>query len=144
MPAISRQATVTYSCERMYALVSDVSAYKNFLPWCIDSAAEGETDDGRVRASLHLRHKGVSLRLVTLNRHVPLCSIEMELAEGPFKRLVGAWTFTPLADDACRVELEMDFAFSNPVHAGLLKPLFSRVASSLVDAFVTRAREIYG
>ena len=94
--------------------------------------------------ALHLRHKGVGLRLTTLNRHAPPHSIEMELAEGPFKRLTGVWTFTPLTDDACKVGLEMDFAFSSPVHAGLLKPLFSRVTSALVDAFVARAKEVYG
>lgn len=127
----------------MYALVSDVEAYQRFLPWCEASSVEGE-ECGRVRATLRLRHKTVGLSLTTLNRNLPPNSIEMELAEGPFKRLKGRWSFTPLEDEGCTVELAMEFDFSNRVYAGLFKPAFSRVASSLVDAFVARAREVYG
>lgn len=143
MTTISRRATTAYSCEQMYALVSDVAAYREFLPWCDHSSVEGE-DRGRVRATLHLKHKGMGLSLTTLNRNLPPGAIEMELAEGPFRHLRGKWTFAPLEGGGCTVGLEMDFDFSNRVYAGLLKPVFSRIASSLVDAFTQRAREVYG
>lgn len=143
MAAIFRRAKTAYSCDQMYALVSDVAAYENFLPWCDKSSIDGE-DHGRVRATLHLKHKGLGLSLTTLNRNVPPSSIEMALAEGPFKHFKGKWTFAPLESGGCMVELEMDFDFSNRVYARLLKPVFDRVASSLVDAFIKRANEIHG
>ena len=143
MAAILRRATTAYSCDQMYALVSDVAAYQNFLPWCDGSSIEGE-DRGRTRATLHLKHKGVGLSLTTLNRNVPPSSIEMELAAGPFKHLRGKWTFASLESGGCTVELRMDFDFSNRVYAGLLKPVFERAASSLVKAFTERAGEVYG
>ena len=143
MPLISRQAVVAYSCEQMYALVSDVGSYDNFLPWCTGSVVDA-ADGGQVRATLHLEHKGVGLSFTTVNHNVPPHRIGMKLVEGPFRHLSGKWCFTPLDDAGCRVELELDFDFSSRVYAGLLRPVLDRVASSLVDTFVARAREVYG
>ncbi len=142
MAAISRQAMVAYSCDQMYALVSDVGAYDSFLPWCVKSVVEA--DDGeRVRATLHLKHKGVGLSFTTLNRNAPPDSIEMALAEGPFERLNGKWSFIAIDDKNCKVVFELHFDFSNRVYASLFKPMFNQAVLSLVDAFVARAREIY-
>lgn len=143
MTAISRRAATTYSCDQMYALISDVAEYQNFLPWCDKSSIDGE-ENGRLRATLHLKYQGAGLSLTTLNLNVPPTSIEMELAEGPFKRLKGKWTFTSCESGGCTLEFKIDFDFSNRVYARLLKPAFDRVTSSLVDAFIERAGEVYG
>ncbi|HQT42767.1 MAG TPA: SRPBCC family protein, partial [Halothiobacillus sp.] len=34
MTTISRQIQVPYNAAQMYALVNDVAAYPQFLPWC--------------------------------------------------------------------------------------------------------------
>ena len=143
MAVISRQAVVAYSCEQMYALVSDIGAYDSFLTWCTKS--EVHSDDGtRVRATLHLKYKGVGLSFTTINRNTPPHSLVMTLEEGPFKRLEGEWVFKPLGDDGCKVGFELNFDFSSAVYAGLFKPVLQRAASSLVDAFVERAQKTYG
>ena len=143
MATVSRKAVVAYSCEQMYALVSDIAAYEGFLPWCAKSMVD--SDDGeRVCATLHLRHKGIELSFTTINRNNWPHSIDMTLAEGPFKRLEGEWSFTSLSDVGCKVEFDLSFDFSSRVYASLFKPVLSRAASSLVDAFVERARKVYG
>ncbi len=143
MAAVLRQAVVAYSCEQMYALVSDIGAYDSFLPWCSESVVD--FDDGeQVRATLRLKHKGIGLSFTTLNRNTPPHSIEMALAEGPFKRLDGKWSFTPLDDEGCKVEFMLDFDFSNRAYAQLFKPTLNKMASSLVDVFVARAHKVYG
>jgi ribosome-associated toxin RatA of RatAB toxin-antitoxin module len=62
------------------------------------------------------------------------------LVRGPFRVLQGEWLLTPIAAAGCRVDLSMRFAFSNPVSALILEPLFAQTVGALVDAFVARAR----
>jgi ribosome-associated toxin RatA of RatAB toxin-antitoxin module len=45
---------------------------------------------------------------------------------------------------ACRVELHMSYGFSNFALQALVGPVFDTVASSLVEAFVKRAEQVYG
>ena len=68
--------------------------------------------------------------------------VTMSLVQGPFKELEGVWTLTPVGEGGCRVDLDMRFAFRNPMSAVLFEPLFEQTASSLVDAFVSRARSL--
>ena len=61
----------------------------------------------------------------------------MRLQEGPFDRLDGCWTFKPVGDEGCRVELELEF-----IAKGLLMKTLSGVLGSvsdrMVDAFAER------
>jgi ribosome-associated toxin RatA of RatAB toxin-antitoxin module len=68
--------------------------------------------------------------------------ITMSLVKGPLKELEGVWTLTPVGEGGCRVDLDMRFAFRNPMSAVLFESIFEQTASSLVDAFVARARSL--
>jgi len=59
----------------------------------------------------------------------------------------GVWTFTPVGEEgerACRVELNLSYGFSNFALQALVGPVFDKVASNLVEAFVKRAEQVYG
>ena len=143
MAEISREAVVGYSCEQMFALVSDIGAYADFLPWCERSVVD--SDDGeRVCATLHIKHKSVGMSLTTLNHSLPPHAIKVALVKGPFRHFEGRWSFVSLDRGGCRVGLMLDFDFSNRVYASLFKSVFHRASSSLVDVFVRRAQEVYG
>jgi ribosome-associated toxin RatA of RatAB toxin-antitoxin module len=47
------------------------------------------------------------------------------------------------AQRACKVELTLNYGFSNAALAAIVGPVFDRIAASLVDAFVKRAERIY-
>jgi ribosome-associated toxin RatA of RatAB toxin-antitoxin module len=71
----------------------------------------------------------------------------MKLLNGPFSQLDGTWNFTPLGDGsqrACKVELTLSYDFDNATLAKLVGPAFDKIASTLVDAFVKRAQQVYG
>jgi ribosome-associated toxin RatA of RatAB toxin-antitoxin module len=70
----------------------------------------------------------------------------MKLVEGPFSNLDGCWKFQPLGDGqrACKVSLELHYAFKSTTLATLVGPVFDRIAGNLVDAFVKRAEQVYG
>lgn len=68
----------------------------------------------------------------------------LTLVKGPFKSLSGVWTFTPLSDEASKVELNLHFEFSGKLTGAAMGKVFNSVAATLVDAFVSRADQIYG
>jgi ribosome-associated toxin RatA of RatAB toxin-antitoxin module len=73
--------------------------------------------------------------------------VHLKLVDGPFSNLDGVWTFSPVGEGgerACRVELNLSYGFSNFALQALVGPVFDKVASNLVEAFVKRAGQIYG
>jgi ribosome-associated toxin RatA of RatAB toxin-antitoxin module len=71
----------------------------------------------------------------------------MQLVNGPFSQLDGHWSFTPVGQGqqrACKVELVLNYGFSNALLGKLVGPVFDKIAGSLVDAFVKRAEQVYG
>jgi ribosome-associated toxin RatA of RatAB toxin-antitoxin module len=140
---IDRQALVPFTTEQMYALVDDVPRYPQFLPWC-RKAEELERSAGEVVASLQVHKGALHARFTTRNRLEPFTAIVLQLVDGPFRSLSGAWRFSPIGDKGSRVSLQLQFAFANPLNAWLLEPVFEHTCNSLVDAFVARAQAIYG
>jgi len=143
MTTIHKSALVPYSAEQMYTLVADIPTYPEFLPWCSGSK-EINRQENEVEASLDIAHSGVHKSFTTRNRLDKNRSIEMHLVEGPFKYLNGVWRFEPLGDAGSKVGLDLEFEFSNKLMGMTFGPLFSKIASSLVDAFIQRARKVYG
>ena len=143
MTTIHKSALVPYSAEQMYNLVDDIPAYPEFLPWCSGSKEINRCED-EVQASLDIAHSGVHKSFTTRNRLEKNRSIEMQLVEGPFKHLNGVWRFEPLGDAGSKVMLDLEFEFSSKLLGMTFGPLFSKIASSLVDAFIQRAQKVYG
>lgn len=142
MTVVNRSALVLHTAEQMFDLINDVSRYPEFLPWCSDTKLIAETEDA-VEATLFLKKGGFSYSFTTHNRLERPYKMSIELVEGPFKSLEGLWTFTPLGDEACKVELNMRFEFSGKLTSIAMSKVFSTVATTLVDAFVARADQIY-
>ncbi len=143
MPTISKTALVPYTPRQMYALVNDIEAYQEFLPWCRSSRLLSRDDD-EIRATLEIAHGSLRKSFTTCNRLQRDKMVEMRLVEGPFQHLEGFWRFDMLGEDACKVSLDLDFEFSNRLISMAMGPLFSQIANSLVDAFSKRAVDVYG
>lgn len=144
MTTITRSSLVLYTPDQMFDLVNDVEAYPSFLPWCRDSNIISKTDD-EISASLDLAKGGIHHVFSTRNELVPGKSIDIKLIDGPFKHLEGHWQFGMIGDNqGCRIQLDMDFEFSNRLISMALGPIFTQISGSLVDAFCKRAQEIYG
>jgi len=143
MTTISKSALVSYSPEQMFKLVDDIEAYSDFLPWC-GKATEISRDEENVEASLLISHSGLNKEFTTVNKNIQFKKIEMHLVNGPFKNLDGVWLFETLCDTACKVSLHLEFEFSSKIIGITLGPVFSKIANSLVDAFIKRADKVYG
>lgn len=143
MYLVNRSAIVPYSPDEMYALVDDVDAYREFLPWCSGSAVQSRHGEVQL-ARVDVDFKGLKKSFVTENTGFPGERIDMRLKEGPFRELKGSWTFDALGSSATRVQLHLQFEFSGAMVDKLLGPVFKSISGSLVDSFVRRAEVVYG
>ncbi len=143
MTVINKSALVPYSPAQMFALVDDIEAYPEFLPWCKRARVLSRAED-EVRATIELSKGGVEKAFTTCNRIQKNKMIEMRLVEGPFRRLEGFWRFDPLGEEGCKVSLDLEFEFASRMLSMVVGPVFSQVANSLVDSFQQRAVDVYG
>lgn len=132
-----------YTAEQMFKLVNDIESYPSFLPWCRKSVVLKE-EANLVTAQLVLAKGGLEKSFTTQNTLTPSSEMVMALVDGPFKHLKGDWRFTPMSEGSCQVSLDLEFAFSNKLIAMMFGPVFQQAANMLVDAFVKRAKEVYG
>ena len=142
VPRIQRSAVVPHTPERMFELVNDVESYPRFLPWC-RSASVLDSGEDWVRARIEMAKGALHRSFTTRNRLEYGRSIRIRLEDGPFRRLSGDWSFEPLGNGGCRVSLDLEFEFAGPVFSAMVGPIFNQIASSLVDSFCRRARELY-
>lgn len=143
MAVVHKSVLLRYSAEQMFALVDKVEDYPKFLPWC-GGAKILERDVNRLVAAIAINYHGVKQSFTTENVNQPPTMMHMRLIEGPFKQFDGRWTFKPLRDDACKVEFDLHYEFSNKILDRLIGPVFGMIANSFVDSFCKRADEVYG
>ena len=150
MKNVNKSVLIWYSPEEMFALVTDVAHYSDFLPWC-DQAKVLEQDETSMTAEVGMAFGGLRKSFVTRNTHSDMPGggkqVSIRLVKGPFSRLEGHWRFHPVGDGsqrACKVELQLDYGFDSVPLAAVVGPVFDRIANSMVDAFIKRAEAVYG
>ena len=146
MKTVHKSVLIWYSAAEMFALVTDVASYPQFLPWC-DQTRVVQEDAKGMTANIGIAFAGIGQSFTTRNTHVPDRKVSLKLVDGPFSKLDGHWEFHPLGDGsqrACKVDFALRYDFDNPALAALVGPVFDKIAGSLVDAFVKRAAQVYG
>lgn len=149
MKRVKKSVLLEYSPREMYALVTAVQDYPEFLPWC-ERAQVLEQRDACVTARLHLSYLGVRQAFTTRNLNTPDESVVLELVDGPFSTLDGTWLFLPVpaahgpVAAACKIDFELRYAFANAALEAVISPAFDRIANNFVDSFVKRAEQVYG
>ncbi len=58
--------------------------------------------------------------------------------------LEGRWAFEPIGEAGTRIDLEMRFEFASAVVSLVFGRSFEQSCGTLIDAFVARARVLYG
>lgn len=143
MNHVRRSALLPYSAKKMYELVNDVHSYPEFIPWCVNTDVEDMSVNVK-QATMYFAKRAIKTSVTTKNELIENKRISMHLESGPFKNLTGVWQFEELDENVCKVELDMQFEFSNHLYEITLGPIFNQVANKLVSAFTDRAEELYG
>ena len=142
MFSVFRSALVNYSAEQMFALVNDVESYPQFMKDCV-GADILEQSDTWLEARLTLGYKGIQQSFVTRNELDPPNKMLMHLKEGPFTEFEGCWQFQSLKANACKVSLDLQFDFSNPLLKLTVGKWLEALASHQVNELCERADKVY-
>ncbi|WP_326941205.1 type II toxin-antitoxin system RatA family toxin [Actimicrobium sp. GrIS 1.19] len=143
MAVVHKSVFLGFSAEQMFALVDKVEDYPTFLPWC-GGVEVHRTEENRLTATLQINYHGIRQTFTTENTNQPPGLMTMRLVDGPFKSLHGTWTFKSLRADACKIDFDLQYEFSNRLIEGVIGPVFNMIANSFVDSFCKRAEVVYG
>lgn len=142
MTHIYHEIMEPYSAQQMFDLVNDINAYPQFVPDCIDTGVL-QRDDNLLLAYIEVEKFGFKKRFTTLNRLKEPSKIEITLIDGPFKKLVGAWTFTPISGNQSKITFDLTFEFNSKLLDMTFTPIFKDIMKNMVIAFSNRAKQLY-
>ena len=138
MRQVHRSAHLSCTPEEVFAVVADVAAYPDFVPWCEAAEAADESDTEQV-ATLGIRQGAFQGIFRTRNGLRPTEEITMELLEGPLRHLSGCWAFQEHRAGGCQVSLDVQFEFGSLAKDILFGKIFESICGQLLDAVVKRA-----
>jgi coenzyme Q-binding protein COQ10 len=150
MPTHAEKRKMPYSADQMYALIADIEAYREFLPWCEATrirsraplpAGEGEVIEADLVISFKVFRERFGSR-VTLRPEAR--EIDVEYLDGPFRYLNNHWRFAPLPDGGCEVDFFVDFEFRSRTLQAIIGVVFNEAMQRIVRAFERRAEALYG
>jgi ribosome-associated toxin RatA of RatAB toxin-antitoxin module len=135
---VRKTVLVGHAAERMFDLIEACEHYPDFLPWC-SGATVVARDEDTVVADIAVSYHGVRFGFRTRNPKRRPTMMTIHLERGPFRHFDGVWNLTPLAANGCRIDFALRYDFDSTAMARLARPVFDRIASTLVDRFVARA-----
>ncbi|HEY2007469.1 MAG TPA: type II toxin-antitoxin system RatA family toxin [Rhizomicrobium sp.] len=134
---------VAFPAALMYAVVSDVEKYPEFLPWVVALRVLSRRENG-LTAEMAVGYGGLRERYtsdVTLDpgqHRIDVVQIQDRKRGGPFKTLENHWRFTD-KDEGCEVEFAIIFEFKSRLLHGVAGHAFEKVMLKMADAFEARA-----
>lgn len=140
MQSIHKSILMAHSAQAMFKLIDGVENYPQFLPWCGKVDIHEHTDTV-TDVTIHIHYFGLKTHFRTRNDNRPPEHIAMHFVDGPFKALSGIWNITPLDENACKIEFSLDYEFSSTTLEKLIGPVFNKIATTFVDAFVKQANQ---
>lgn len=130
-----------YPADLMYAVVSDVEKYPQFLPWVVALRVLSRAEN-RITAEMAVGYGGLRERYTSDIQLDPVeRRVDVRQVSGPFKILENHWRFTP-ANGGCEIEFSILFEFKSRLLHGVAGAKFEKVMLKMVEAFEARAKQI--
>jgi coenzyme Q-binding protein COQ10 len=148
MPHYVTTRRLPHSAEQMFDLVADVERYPQFVPMCeklvVRRRTTGVNGSEVLLADMSIGYKVIRESFtsrVAIDR--ANLKILVEYVDGPFSHLENRWSFAPI-EGGSEVTFDIDYAFRSRTFQMLAGAVFDTVVRRMVQAFETRADEIYG
>ena len=138
MNFIKKSEEINVSHELIFALINNVEDYHKFLPWCSDSKIISDTNN-KMAAEIEISKNFVNWKFSTENTYSLNKRIDIKLIDGPFNHLEGYWKFKKLDNYNTTVELYLEYKFDSRIIELSIKPIFSKIMSSILDSFISEA-----
>ncbi|PPQ37312.1 type II toxin-antitoxin system RatA family toxin [Rhodopila globiformis] len=142
MPRHAERKFIPYTPEQLFDLVADVGKYPQFLPWCVGARVRSQTETELV-ADLTI---GFGPFRESFTSRVALKrpdQVRVTYENGPFRYLNNQWDFTP-RDGGTDVGFFVDFEFRSRMLQAAIGVVFHEAVRRMVNAFLKRARDVYG
>jgi coenzyme Q-binding protein COQ10 len=143
MPRHSETRSLPYSAAQMYALVTDVARYNEFLPWVSAVRVRSDSETEMV-ADLIVGFKALKESFTSRVHKTPKTQVRVDYLDGPLKNLTNDWAFRDDNQGGCQIDFTVDFTFKNRVFEAIAGQYFDKALRKMTDAFVTRAEALYG
>ncbi|CAK5275678.1 unnamed protein product [Mycena citricolor] len=144
------QKVLPYTRAQLYDVVSDVSSYRHFIPFCTSSTILNRSKGTPLVLEAELTVQFLALKESYVSRVtcVPLESVEAVASSATplFKELKTTWRFAPAPSEsphATLVRLDLAYEFASPIHAAVSSSFFGQVSKLMVEAFERRCGDIY-
>lgn len=151
MPKFSASHRVNFTPQQIFAVVSDVGSYKDFLP-----LVERSTVRSRKPAVDGIENFGADL-VVGYNKmgiQEPFSSqVQTSLKDlsvsavssgKAVKKLISSWKIAAVEDGRSEITFTVDYEMNSPMLQMLMKGMFDTVARKIMNAFEVRAGKLYG
>lgn len=147
MPRLERTHSVPHRAVDMYDLVCDVEKYPQFVPLCKSLKIKSQRERGAkslLLADMTMAYKMLSETFTTqVLMDKENLAIDVKYIDGPFKHLNNEWRFREKASGGCEIHFMIDYELRNKVLSMAAGAVFDRAFSHFVEAFETRAAEVY-
>ena len=147
MPKQEESKTVNYSKDQMFDLVADIDRYDEFLPWCNNSKIINTSIKDGIKIVIADLEIGYDQFVYTYRSEVKLHKDKSEInvrnLDGPFKYLENNWKFVTVNESECEIQFKIDFELNITLFDILMRKFFDLAFQKMVDAFISRANEIY-
>ncbi|MDO9431719.1 MAG: type II toxin-antitoxin system RatA family toxin [Phenylobacterium sp.] len=148
MPRHHIEKILPYTADQLFALVGNVDAYPEFVPWIQSMRTWNARSEGE-GVSLVDAQAGVGFAFLKekfstrVRRDAANRQVDVQLLSGPFKHLANRWRFVEVAGGT-RIEFDIDFEFKSRLLSGMLAANFHHAVDKLMSCFEARAQALYG
>ncbi|MCH9852550.1 MAG: type II toxin-antitoxin system RatA family toxin [Alphaproteobacteria bacterium] len=149
------EQNVSLTAEQIFAIISDVESYQDFLPWCQGSRlVETLSDDRHIGLLLigfqHFKEKFYSEVVVDrqnlrVEMRVPIeCdNPKYHKANNAVKQLYAYWQLIPCNDGAqTNVQFYIDFSMKLKLYDQILSLMMKDTIGKMAEAFIIRAKKL--
>ncbi len=151
MPKYSISRKVPFTVDQVFAIASDVSQYKQFLPLVQRSQvlSKSTLPDGRETFEAELIVKYMKLNIQERVHSTVIIDkakrmVVAHSAQGPVKNLDAEWLITEAGPGACDIKFNVDYTLKSRTLQFVLSGMFDMMVRKVMNSFEERARQLYG
>jgi coenzyme Q-binding protein COQ10 len=143
VPKHNESRALPYTPIQMYALVTDVARYGEFLPWVSAVRVRSDSETEMI-ADLIVGFKGLRETFTSRVVKARPGRVHVDYLDGPLKYLTNDWLFEDGQNGGCLINFTVDFAFKSRLFESLAGQVFDRALRKMIGAFEARADQLYG
>jgi coenzyme Q-binding protein COQ10 len=145
---IQAERRLPYAAADLMALVSDVRAYPDFIPWLKELTVLSEKSDGEstelvARAIVGWR-SFVERFTSAVRTNRTEKTVDVGLVDGPFRKLENKWRFADDGQGGAIVKFWIAYQFKNPLLQALASVNRDLAAGRIMAAFEAEAKRRFG